>query len=131
MLESDNCKPNNITYNTLIDTACKCGDIDFAFELFERMKSEGFKHDLVTYGSFVKGLQKAKKGSKLIEVMNVAVSEQLRLDELFVKTLFKNKTDEVQNAMSELRSNKYRINNNIMNAINRFYTRRQERDDDI
>jgi hypothetical protein len=61
--------------------------------------------------------------------MKVAVSENIRLDELFVKTLFKNKADEVQNAMSELKSNKYRINDNIMNAINRFYTRRQERDE--
>jgi len=124
MLEKQETYPNNITYNTLIDTSCKCGDIEFAFELFDRMKQEGHKHDLVTYGSFVKGLQKAKKSSKLIEIMTHAKNEQIRLDELFIKTLFKNKSDEVSKAISELKSNKYKINDEIMQQVTRFYTRK-------
>jgi hypothetical protein len=28
MLENDKTTPNNFTFNTIIDTACKCGDLD-------------------------------------------------------------------------------------------------------
>lgn len=65
MCESKQTYPNNFSYNTLIDTANKCGDLAWAEELFARMGQEGHRRDLITFGSMLKGLQKARRGAQI------------------------------------------------------------------
>lgn len=48
MCEKKETAPNNFSYNTLIDTANKCGDLEFAEELFICMHTEGWRRDLIT-----------------------------------------------------------------------------------
>lgn len=49
----------------MIDTANKCGDLEFAEELFNKMSNEGHYHDLISFGSMIKGLLKARKGNQI------------------------------------------------------------------
>lgn len=48
MCEKPETYPNNFSYNTLIDTANKCGDLEFAEELFTKMAEDGYWHDLIS-----------------------------------------------------------------------------------
>lgn len=48
MCEKKETYPNNFSYNTLIDTANKCGDLEFAEEMFIKMQEEKHRHDLIT-----------------------------------------------------------------------------------
>lgn len=105
MCEKKETQPNNFTYNTLIDTANKCGDLDWAEELFVRMKNEGHRRDLITYGSMIKGLAKARKQSAQGNYLRMMMEDGLKVDEMFVRTLFNNRNEQVYAAMDELRKN--------------------------
>jgi pentatricopeptide repeat protein len=88
MLENDNTLPNNFSFNTAIDTACKCGDLEYALELFNMMKEHNYKHDLITYGSLVKGYIKAKQYTNLCDIITKLRDENIRIDEMFLKSIF-------------------------------------------
>ena len=49
------CKPNTVTYNTIIDGLCKEGFVDKAKELFLQMKDENINPNVVTYNSLIHG----------------------------------------------------------------------------
>lgn len=56
-IASYNLKPNEITYNSVLDACVKAHDIDLAFEYFDRMKAEGFQPDNFTYSTLIKGIK--------------------------------------------------------------------------
>jgi len=69
------------------------------------MAQEGHRRDLITYGSMIKGLQKARRHAQIPSYLNMMHEERLRLDFMFVKTLFMNKQDQVERAMADLKRN--------------------------
>jgi pentatricopeptide repeat protein len=58
------CKPNAITYSSLISGYCKIGDTDTAEDLFENMQSEGLLPNVIHYTILIGSLFKKDKVSK-------------------------------------------------------------------
>ncbi|KAK3211897.1 hypothetical protein Dsin_016603 [Dipteronia sinensis] len=50
------CKPDIISYSSIIDGLCKDGSIDKAKELFSEMKSRGIRPNVVSYNFLICGL---------------------------------------------------------------------------
>lgn len=48
MLKSKYSYPNNVTFNTMLDTAIKCDDLALAEHYMKRMPECGFNPDLIT-----------------------------------------------------------------------------------
>lgn len=58
LLLQNNLKPNEITFNTIIDALIKMNKIQNAFDYFEEMQNEfKIKPDIYTYSSLVKGIK--------------------------------------------------------------------------
>ncbi|KAJ0753784.1 putative tetratricopeptide-like helical domain superfamily [Helianthus annuus] len=56
MMNEYGIKPNIITYNTLLDSYCKEGDIDQALHLLEEMQVRGCAPNDVMYNALINGL---------------------------------------------------------------------------
>ncbi|WCJ32766.1 Pentatricopeptide repeat (PPR) superfamily protein [Euphorbia peplus] len=52
------CKPNVITFLTLMHYLCVKGDVDEAFGLLEKMENEGINVDTITFNILISGLRK-------------------------------------------------------------------------
>lgn len=50
-------KPNEITYNSVLDACVKVHNLDLAFEYFDKMKSDGIQPDNFTYSTIIKGIK--------------------------------------------------------------------------
>lgn len=48
-------RPNQITYNCIINACIKSDQIQKANDIFEEMKQNNFKPDLITYSTLIKG----------------------------------------------------------------------------
>lgn len=58
LLLKSNLKPNDITFNTIIDSLVKMNKMKAAFEVFEEMQCEfKIKPDMFTYSSLIKGIK--------------------------------------------------------------------------
>ena len=70
--EEASCKPNVITYNTLIHGFCKEGDIAMAVRMFKEMAAEEVRPNVITCNTLIDGLCKngdVITGRKLFEEM--------------------------------------------------------------
>jgi len=85
------------------------------------MSNQGHYHDLITFGSMIKGLLKARKSNQIPTYVAIMAEEQIRLDEMFVKTLLYNRNEEVQSVMALLRKNGMYISNDIQAIIDSIY----------
>lgn len=63
-------KPNNVTYNSLIDCCIRCNSIEKAVEIFEEMKNSSTKPDLITYSTMIKGFCREKNIEKALIMLN-------------------------------------------------------------
>lgn len=52
-------KPNERSYTTLMEGYARVGEIGTAFQYFKRIKEEGLKADVISYGSLLKACCKA------------------------------------------------------------------------
>jgi len=52
------CRPNVVTFNTLMNSLCREGRVLEALALVDRMVEEGHQPNAVTYGTIVNGLCK-------------------------------------------------------------------------
>jgi len=85
------------------------------------MSNQGHYHDLITFGSMIKGLLKARKSNQIPTYVAIMAEEQIRLDEMFVKTLLYNRNEEVQSVMALLRKNGMYISNDVQAIIDSIY----------
>jgi len=85
------------------------------------MSNQGHYHDLITFGSMIKGFLKARKSNQIPTYVAIMAEEQIRLDEMFVKTLLYNRNEEVQSVMALLRKNGMYISNDIQAIIDSIY----------
>ncbi|XP_016195055.1 pentatricopeptide repeat-containing protein At1g51965, mitochondrial-like [Arachis ipaensis] len=60
-LESSNCKPDVVTYNSLINCLGKNGDVDEAHMRFREMQEKGLNPDVVTYSTLIECFGKTDK----------------------------------------------------------------------
>ncbi|XP_078170558.1 pentatricopeptide repeat-containing protein At3g61360-like isoform X2 [Carex rostrata] len=81
------CKPNVISYSTVIDGLCKEGAISNAFGLFERMLSEGIVPNVITYNSLINGLCKEGDTEMAEEQLSNMVSQGLKPNVVTYNTL--------------------------------------------
>lgn len=121
MCESDETYPNNFSYNTLIDTANKCGDLEFAEELFQKMGADGYWHDLISFGSMIKGLMKARRFPQIVHYVRLMQEEGIRLDSMFVKTLFNGRFEDINAASEELRMNGMYLTDAVVERVEKLY----------
>lgn len=66
------CKPNVVTYNTVIDALCKKKDMDMASNLFEEMTGSGIQADVITYSALFHGYSmqgRWREGSRILKEM--------------------------------------------------------------
>jgi pentatricopeptide repeat protein len=82
------------------------------------MAEDGYKHDLISFGSMIKGLQKARRTAQIPSYFKQMQKEGMRLDTMFVKTLFNNRNEEVQTALAQLKANRMFIPDSLVERIN-------------
>ena len=96
MKKSVNSKPNNFTYNSMIDCCIKCDNISLAYEYFEEMQKEqnntnennSVRPDLVTFSTLIKGEINNKcigKARKLLQ--KLLECDYIKLDCILLNTL--------------------------------------------
>ncbi|XP_002986602.2 pentatricopeptide repeat-containing protein At1g09900 [Selaginella moellendorffii] len=68
------CKPNSVSYNTLIDALCSSGRIQEAREELQAMAKRGVAPNRVTYNAMATGLGKAGLLDEAFELMGVMES---------------------------------------------------------
>lgn len=66
----DKIKPNNVTFNSLIDCCIRCNSINKAMEIFEEMKLSPTRPDLITYSTMIKGFCREKNIEKALIILN-------------------------------------------------------------
>lgn len=69
MLRSKRSYPNNVTFNTMIDTAIKCEDLTLAESYVRKMADCGMRPDLITFSTLAKGYIKSKMTVKAFELI--------------------------------------------------------------
>ena len=57
-------KPNDVTYNSLIDTCVRCQEMDKAWGLFSEMQDYGIVPDNFTFSTLIKGIKNTKNPKK-------------------------------------------------------------------
>ena len=60
MKRDEKIRPNNVTFNSLIDCCIRCNALMKAKEVFEEMKKSTIRPDLITYSTMIKGFCKEK-----------------------------------------------------------------------
>ncbi len=60
MRKDDKIKPNNVTFNSLLDCCVRCNDINRATQIFYEMQVSGVRPDLITFSTMIKGFCKEK-----------------------------------------------------------------------
>ncbi|KDO38704.1 hypothetical protein CISIN_1g047518mg, partial [Citrus sinensis] len=98
------CKPDAITYNTIIDGLCKQGFVDKAKELFLKMKDKNVKPNVVTYTSVIRGFCYANDWNEakrlFIEMMDQGVQPNVVTFNVIMDELCKNgKMDEASSLL--------------------------------
>mmetsp|Transcript_57009 Transcript_57009/g.124021 ORF Transcript_57009/g.124021 Transcript_57009/m.124021 type:complete len:104 (-) Transcript_57009:145-456(-) len=86
------------------------------------MAADGYWHDLISYGSMIKGFMKARQTKKIAEYARLMQQEGVRLDYMFVKTLFSNKNEDVNFAMDELKKNGMYVTDSVIQRIEKAYS---------
>ena len=66
----DKIKPNNVTFNSLIDCCIRCNSINTAVEIFDEIKLSTTKPDLITYSTMIKGFCREKNIEKALMLLN-------------------------------------------------------------
>lgn len=64
------CRPNKLTFSTIMHCMCEKGMVDEAFGLVERMEREGVSLDAVTFNILVSGLRKQGRIEEAIELLD-------------------------------------------------------------
>ncbi|KAM1553562.1 hypothetical protein EV2_006552 [Malus domestica] len=75
MMESGNCKPNVITFGTLVKGLCMKGNNNAAIQLLKKMEEGGCRPDLVVYSTIIDSLC---KDTLLVDALNI-FSEMVRV----------------------------------------------------
>ena len=90
-ISENDLKPNDITYNTMIDACVKSNNINKAFDFFEEMKkASNIKPDIFTYSTLIKGLKRpdslGEEGVNLEKVFKIfqeiKLSKSVKIDEV-------------------------------------------------
>jgi pentatricopeptide repeat protein len=63
------CKPNVVTYNTIIKLYCENGRYKNAYELLDRMHDSGCVTDVITYNCIFRSLEKPREILRLFDRM--------------------------------------------------------------
>ncbi len=72
----DNIKPNNVTFNSLLDCCVRCNNIGKASQIFNEMKNSSttndfsVKPDLISYSTMIKGFCREKNIEQALVMLN-------------------------------------------------------------
>jgi len=70
MKQDEKIKPNNVTFNSLLDCCVRCNNIQTASLIFEEMKASSTSPDLITFSTMIKGYCKEKNIEKALEILD-------------------------------------------------------------
>lgn len=70
MKQDDKIKPNNVTYNSLLDCCVRCSNMITASRVFDEMTMSTTKPDLITYSTMIKGYCKERNIERALELLN-------------------------------------------------------------
>ncbi|CAI9281059.1 unnamed protein product [Lactuca saligna] len=74
-LENSNCKPDIISYNSLINCLGKNGDVDEAYMRCKEMEEKGLNPDVVTYSTLIECFGKSDKVEMACRLFDEMLSE--------------------------------------------------------
>jgi pentatricopeptide repeat protein len=87
MKKDKNLSPNNITYNSVIDSCIKNEEIALAEKLFSEMKRNGLKPDIITFSTLIKGCLKSQELNKAIDYLLGMKQFNISPDEVLLNSL--------------------------------------------
>eukprot|EP00347_Sterkiella_histriomuscorum_P013026 403366299 len=103
MKMDDKIKPNNVTFNSLIDCCIRCNSIKKAMEIFEEMKQpiSHTKPDLITYSTMIKGFCREKNIQQALIMLNDMEKNNIMADEVLYNSLLDGccKANEIEMAL--------------------------------
>eukprot|EP01022_Parablepharisma_sp_SALTPOND_P018835 TRINITY_DN3132_c0_g1_i1.p1 TRINITY_DN3132_c0_g1~~TRINITY_DN3132_c0_g1_i1.p1 ORF type:complete len:1081 (+),score=115.60 TRINITY_DN3132_c0_g1_i1:6228-9470(+) len=79
--------PNNVTYNSLLDCCAKCDDLSMLETVFEEMKKNGIKADLITFSTMIKGYCRRGKLSNALCLLETMEKQGIQADEVLFNSL--------------------------------------------
>ena len=90
-------KPNQITFNCLLNACVKCQSLDKATEIFAEMTSTHIRPDLITYSTLIKGYCRGGDIARAHELFMAMIDSRITPDtaviNLFLENCFTSKKD--------------------------------------
>ena len=81
-------KPNNVTFNSIIDCCIRCNQIEKAEEIFEEMKLQThLQPDLISYSTMIKGFCKAGNIERALVLLEHMKTVDIKPDEVLFNSL--------------------------------------------
>ncbi|KAF2283099.1 hypothetical protein GH714_043422 [Hevea brasiliensis] len=74
------CKPNVVTYTTIIDVLCKDELDSEALDIFSQMRNKGISPNVVTYRCLIRGLCNLGKINQALALLNEKVGQNISPD---------------------------------------------------
>jgi len=136
------CKLNRIAFNALLDCCVKCGRYDKMTEIFEEMlrmtaesqkigilsEEEAVAPDLITYSTLIKGMCKAKRIKKAIELYEEMKKKGMELDEILFNSLLdgfvnceENNFVESEKVINDMKKLKIKFSNYTYSILIKLY----------
>jgi pentatricopeptide repeat protein len=80
-------EPNKITFNSLLNTCARAENVNEAESVFEQMIKRGIAPDIVTYGTLCKAHAAKGDVTRVRNLMNEALMQQIKLNEYLYQSL--------------------------------------------
>ncbi|CAD5335587.1 unnamed protein product [Arabidopsis thaliana] len=80
-------KPNDVTYNIMIDYLCKEGNLEAAKELFHQMQNANLMPTVITYTSLLNGYDKMGRRAEMFPVFDEAIAAGIEPDNIMYSVI--------------------------------------------
>lgn len=80
-------KPNDVTYNIMIDYLCKEGNLEAAKELFHQMQNANLMPTVITYTSLLNGYDKMGRRAEMFPVFDEAIAAGIEPDHIMYSVI--------------------------------------------
>lgn len=130
LLTSHSFAVDEVFFNTIIDVACKFGDLEKVEEVYQVMKQRKVNPSSITFGILIKTYGKARMGCRVMEVFqDMSNTHNIQPNEVTYGSLIEalinsDCLQEAESVFNQLPSRKIKVNSVILSTMIKGYSKR-------